>query len=258
MIQRFKRRRHQEEVLATLEQITDRLSVIERDTAASLRMSSESVWAQVFHDTVLTSRWLVDKTFSPGRWAVGYPYLYVLYRALDEARPTRILELGMGQSTKMISQYAVAHEDVQHSVVEHDQSWVEYCSRQLGLPDATEILRCDWGYESHNGTEGVRVYSGLAERVEGRRYDLISIDGPLGGDMPDYARIDVLRMIPDILADSFVLLVDDCERPGETRMAQEMCELLKKSRIKFRRGDYQGNKDVAVICSVDIGFLCSM
>ena len=53
-----------------------------------------------------------DKSFSPGRWAVGYPYLYVLYRALDEVQTAADPRTGPGQSTRMIAQYAAAHEDV--------------------------------------------------------------------------------------------------------------------------------------------------
>ena len=39
----------------------------------------------------------------PGRWAaVGFPYLYVMYRVLNEVRPEMLLEIGTGQTTKMI------------------------------------------------------------------------------------------------------------------------------------------------------------
>ena len=67
---------------------------------------SEVLWGEIFRDTIVNSIWLKDKSFSPGRWAAGYPFLYALYRVLDEARPKRILELGLGQTTRMIGQYA--------------------------------------------------------------------------------------------------------------------------------------------------------
>lgn len=251
-------RRDDERVISALEAVTSRLAAFESSSAADRRTSNELLWAEVFHDTIIASRWLVSKAFSPGRWAVGYPYLYVLYRALDETRPTRILELGLGQSTKMISQYAASDEKVLHTVVEHDERWLEFFSQHTALPKATEVLRCDWGYESYGGAERVRVYSGLAKSVRGQRFDLISIDGPLGGDMLEYARIDVLRMIPDILSDSFVILMDDCERPGEARTVEAMCEALVRAGVDFKRGDYRGDKEVVVICSLDKGFLCSM
>lgn len=69
-------------------------------------INREILWANAFHDTIIDSEWLKSKTFSPGRWGVGYQYLYVLYRVLNEIKPRNILELGMGQTTRMIGQYA--------------------------------------------------------------------------------------------------------------------------------------------------------
>ena len=98
-------------------------------SADGVRNSAEAVWAEIFNNTVTNSEWLKDKTFSPGRWAVGYPYLYVMYRVLDVVRPKAILELGLGQSTKMIAQYSMANTDVKHYVVERDLNWVAFFSK---------------------------------------------------------------------------------------------------------------------------------
>ena len=68
---------------------------------------------------------------SAGRWAVGYQYLYVMYRVLNEIHPRRILELGLGQSTRMLGQYAAAHENVSHFVVEHDPEWIDFFQRDF-------------------------------------------------------------------------------------------------------------------------------
>ena len=38
---------------------------------------------------------LINLSFSPGRGAIGYPVMYVLYRVLNEFKPTSILELGI-------------------------------------------------------------------------------------------------------------------------------------------------------------------
>lgn len=251
-------RREQERAALAAEGADARLGEVEGQLAMVARTTNETVWAEVFHDTIASSGWLKDPSFSPGRWAVGYPYLYVLYRVLDEARPARVLELGLGQSTKMISQYAAAESGIGHTVVEHDARWVEFFAAHHTMAADTELLICDWAYEMHDGVEGVRVYSGLADRLAGERFDLICIDGPLGGDMPEYARIDVLRMLPGILSDSFVIIVDDCERAGEARTLRAMSESLTRAGIGFKRGDYKGNKDVAVLCSLDRAFLCSM
>ena len=43
----------------------------------------EILWAQIFNNTISSSAWLKDASFSPGRAAVGYPFLYACYRILD-------------------------------------------------------------------------------------------------------------------------------------------------------------------------------
>ena len=72
--------------------ISNELKNISLQTSQIKKQTSEAVWAHIFHDTIVESTWLKDKTFSPGRWAVGYPYLYVMYRILNEVHPKRILE----------------------------------------------------------------------------------------------------------------------------------------------------------------------
>ena len=67
----------------------------------------EILWANIYHDTIASSDWLHDRTISPGglyRWGVGYNFLYAVYRILDEMRSRHILELGLGQSTRLSGQ----------------------------------------------------------------------------------------------------------------------------------------------------------
>ena len=88
----------------------------------------ELLWSQIYHDTVLGSDWLKNNSISPGgprRWAVGYNFLYTLYRILNEMRPKQILEIGLGQSTKLTGQYA-DYFDAKHLVVEHDLEWTKF------------------------------------------------------------------------------------------------------------------------------------
>ena len=51
-------------------------------------VNRELLWAQIWHDTAKGCEWLgEDFGVSPGRWAVGYDYLYVMTRVLEELRP---------------------------------------------------------------------------------------------------------------------------------------------------------------------------
>lgn len=220
----------------------------------------ESVWAATFRQVISTpGEWLKDTSFAPGRWAVGFPYLYMLYRTLNEMRPTSILELGLGQSTKMIGQYAAHYENVSHRVVEHDTKWVEFWKHSNPDISNTQIEMLDLTMVKHPvATHEVRCYAGFKEALGDRKYDLISIDAPFGYDMTDIARIDALSLVPDQLTGSFAIIIDDYNRTGEQGMAKLLGAKLEQAGIPHQQGIYRGEKNTAIIASSDLAFLCSM
>ena len=66
--------------------------------------TDEIVWARIWDDSKRGMKWIEDlPSISPGRWAVGYNYIYVLTRILNEMKPDRILDLGLGISSTIIS-----------------------------------------------------------------------------------------------------------------------------------------------------------
>lgn len=222
------------EQMATRKQVEALANTAERarsQAADSARHASEAVWAQIFNNTISESLWLKDKTFSPGRWAVGYPYLYIMYRVLNEARPKRILELGLGQSTRMIAQYAAAFQDVEHIVVEHDPEWVEFFCNDFPLPKNTKVVMLEREMVPYKDADAVRVFKGFKETFQGQKFDFISVDAPLGADMKQYSRIDILSVLPDVLMNSFAIMVDDYMRVGEQHMVQEMHNILHDSEL---------------------------
>ena len=220
--------------------------------------ASETVWAEIFNNVISDSSWLHNAAFSAGRWAVGYPYLYVMYRVLNEICPKRILELGLGQSTRMIGQYAMANEDVTHFVVEHDPEWIAFFKRDFALSERSRIIQLDREMEPYKEASEVRVFKGFADRFKNEKFDFISIDAPLGGDMKQYSRIDVLKILPDCLADDFVIMIDDSQRPGETQTVKEMTNKLENSGIAYKTGKYAGNKECTIISSWNLKFVCTM
>lgn len=276
--------RRENEVLAKrLEEQTVQLERMERDTQTALqkaveerkqlatavekarlqsvegtRYASEAVWAAIFNNAISGSTWLKNTTFSPGRWAVGYPALYVMYRILNEARPKRILELGLGQSTRMIAQYAAAYEDVEHIVVEHDAEWIAFFKNDFALSERTKILQLDRELVPYKDAEAVRVFKGFQEAFTGQKFDFIFVDAPLASDMKQYARIDILSILPGCFSDSFAVMLDDSGRRGEQNTLMEIKSLFEESGVDFCQGRYSGKKDCAVIASPNQRFLTTL
>ncbi|MDO4265797.1 MAG: hypothetical protein Q4C63_04955 [Eubacteriales bacterium] len=237
---------------------TELIQRVGKENHDASRFAKEAVWADVYHDTVAASEWLKEKTFSPGRWAIGYPVLYTLYRVLDEFKPKNILELGLGQSTKLISQYVASHEDVMHKVVEHDESWIEFFKNGNTISERTQIIHKQLDEMTLNDKEHIRCYKNFAEGIMPGKYDLIFIDAPIGWDMKDYSRVDVLTILEECLPTSFVIMMDDSQRSGEKQTITLLEKRLQEMGIEYETGVYNGEKQTFMLTSKKDGFLCSM
>lgn len=225
-----------------------------------LRIAKELLWRDVFVDTVKGYAWYRDKSISLGRWAIGYNYAYVLARVLDEFKPNSILECGLGQSSKIIADFVAANDDVIYDIVEQDQSWSEFFKRNCCFIEKIRIhirniIETDLLIEEGVITK-TYVYEDFESIIEGKKYALISIDGPWGSEL--YSRIDVAKHIPEILQEDFVIMVDDFERIGEQNMVNYLKKQLDNSEITYYEGKYVGEKDIYVIVSEKWRFLVSM
>lgn len=220
--------------------------------------SSESIWADIFNSTISESFWLKQKTFSPGRAALGYAALYVLYRILNGIQPKHILELGMGQSTNMITQYAASSIETEHYIVEHDPEWIKFYKKEYPLTKQTMIVQLNTAFVPYKETETVRVFQDFKNTFSGKQFDLIVIDAPFGFDMPHYARIDILELLPECLCDSFVIMIDDSQRSGEKNTIKEILSIMDDAGIAYAVGNYVGEKSTTVICSKNNTFLTTL
>lgn len=222
------------------------------------RNTEEIIWAEIFNNTISNSEWLKNQSFSAGRWAVGYPYLYVVYRILNEVRPKNLLELGLGQSTRLIGQYAASNKEVQHTVVEHDPAWIQFFEQDFPLATNSEIVLLEREYRTFREDDHVLAFKNFKETFSGRKFDFISIDAPLGSEAIVYARVDILDLLPDVLADSFIIIMDDFNRQGEKNTVAVLEEILQKNEIAYEKGIYSGKKDCIVICSKNLKYVKSM
>lgn len=251
-----------EKVDCDVKEVLSNSSAFFADTKKQLsvitKASNESVWGAVYHDAILNSDWLKDKKIFPGRWAVGYQYLYPLYRILDEFQPKRILELGLGQSTRVIGQYVEAQDAVEHIIIEHDSEYAEKFKQNFALSNRSKLQIMELTKKTLDEDDSITAYRDFSETLKNRKFDLISIDGPFGYPTKKYARIDVLEMIPDCLEPEFVIMMDDYNRAGEKHTFNVMQKKLEEAGIECFRGVYSGNKDTGVLVSKNNRFLCTM
>ena len=226
----------------------------------------ELVYAETFHDSIKGCEWLDDSKFaiSPGRWAVGYNYLYIAFRVLDEIRPQSILEFGMGQSTKLISQYVNnVGKSTYHICVEENKSWAEIFGQRFDVSNSDiKVIDTVMEHYPDNKAPIVRRFdkAKLSDAIYAKKFDFISIDGPIGSNKDSRAlsRSDILDYIPECLSSSFVIIMDDYERDEERNTSREIRRVLTENDIEWEYGLYLGESMVNVICSKDLAYLCSL
>ncbi len=219
-----------------------------------IELSRENNWAFIFNNTIADSCWLRNKSFSPGRWASNYSFLYILYRVLNDVKPQAIIEFGLGQTTRMIVQYGKSF-NVNPLTIEHDERWSNYFCQATELSGEGLIVHLDLEERYYKGFK-TTAYSGLQDVAENKKYDLIVLDGPFASDR--FSRIQILDLIPDHLADSFCIIIDDFDRRGEKDTVKEVKRILAERKINFVCGYYAGTKAQQLICSPDWGFLTGL
>ena len=220
--------------------------------------NQELLWAKIWDDTKTNIIW-IDKLpgLSPGRWAVGYNYLYVMPRILNEKKPRCVLDLGLGISSSLISAYfeGCNVENGIHDVIEQDETWISFYRNANRLSQTTNIHHVEVVEKNFDGVV-YYAYEDISSIIKNKKYDVISVDGPWGS--AQRSRRDIVEYIPEILNDSFVIVFDDSERNGERNTIEEIKKRLKDKGVDYCEGVYQSLKSCTVICSYDNRFFCSL
>ena len=209
-----------------------------------------------FDDSIRDCPWLQYKSFSPGEWAVDYGCLYTLYRILNDVHPKSILEFGLGQSSKLIHQYADYYKkDVNAITYEHDSEWIDFFSKGKYGNYNVNIYQTELLETEYKG-EKILSYKDNCKELLCRKFDMIMIDAPFGSE--HYSRSHILNLIPNCLANSFCIIMDDYNRQGEQETIKELENILSSNGIRFLSTVYKTCKEHYLVCSNDLRFLCSL
>lgn len=210
-------------------------------------MLDELLWAETFHDSIRGMEWVEKLNLNIGRWAGGYNLFYLLNRILGDYKPVKILELGLGETTKFISTYAENNSKIKlHTIIEQDADWKNLFEKKFVLSKSSEILLSDVEEITVNGFQ-TKIYSKLSNKIK-TPYDLYLIDGPKGSKR--YSRYDILNIAEDFnIDDEFVIVFDDAQRLGEKDTINKLITRLNEIGIKINCGSFKGKKNVFVIAT---------
>ena len=136
-------------------------------------------------------------------------------------------------------------------VVEQDYDWLSFFLNENKINDRVQIYHRDI-----RQIDNWYIYDDFDSVVSGKKYTVISIDGPWGGKR--ISRTDIIDHIPMLLDDSFAILLDDYHRPGEQAMVQMLSEKLNSCGIIHNIRSYGGEKVMAIIVSENNRFLTTL
>lgn len=217
--------------------------------------NKEILKAFIFNDSIKDCEWLKYKSFSAGQWAVDYGCLYTLFRVLNDIHPKNILEFGLGQSSKLIHQYANYYKDVNALTYEHDSKWIDFFYKGKSGDYNVNIYKTELEEVEYHGIKTLS-YKDDCEELKGQKFDMIMIDAPFGSAR--YSRSQILNIAPECLAETFCIIMDDFNRNGEQETIAELQNILQSNGIKTVKAIYSASKDHCLICSNDLKFLSSL
>ena len=210
-----------------------------------IAQNEELLWASIFHDSIKGKKGIENLDINIGRWAGSYSFFYVLNRILNDYQPKKIIEFGLGESSKFISTYLDNYLwNSEHLIIEQDDNWKILFENKFNLCTRSSVIVLPLIKKKYKGFE----YNGY-EQIENTvdsKFDLYIIDGPFGS--PNYSRFDVYRLAEKLtVEDDFIILIDDYDRIGEKETTEELLSMFKAKNIPVYTAIYKGLKSVKVI-----------
>lgn len=190
-----------------------------------------------------------------------------IVKILALCAPNSVLELGSGQSTKVLAQYARSHPAAQVLTIEEDEGWHRRLSSGLDAPanhryEACRLEAREVSLPNNRGTVATSWYRNGEALLAGRRFELIIVDGPTnsrrGDEFVRYSRSGFIPSLPSILAESFAVVIDDTDNFGYELTARSMQEAIAATGRAVHAFHLHGVKSQTILCSPDWQFLRSV
>lgn len=170
--------------------------------------SLEIAFADIFRQLQSRCPWL-DHTIYPVGGAASHSFVCILVRTLEECGIKTVIEFGAGQSSKILSKWALTTGGKVFTV-EQDAYWADHCRNELAHPNYHVIhapmCKLPSGLEWYDEAE-------IKRQLGGVKADLIIVDGPIG--TPRWSRAGIIECFAALCQPEWAVLWDDLERFGD-------------------------------------------
>lgn len=207
----------------------------------------EILWGHKYRDSINDKEWLKNKSYYFNVYAANYCFFYLLNRVLFETKPKSILEIGLGETSKLVSHYL---DNLLFNstcdIIDTNFDWINYFNSNFSLNERIKIYHSELNdIEVRN--RRVEVLTNISS-LKNKSYDLYLVDGPIGCE--GFSRYDIVLLAEDFLPNKeFIIIFDDYNRPGEQRTIECLFEVFKNKNIKYYTSTYEGLKTVLLILS---------
>ena len=194
-----------------------------------------------------------DFTFFPDGFAANASLLYLLFKILQKIKPSGILELGSGQSTKFTTRYVQENDRSEITILEDSEEWYEKTKPDIFTSKRSRYI-CSPLDQTKFGKRTCIWYSTKILVEEDKTYDLILVDGPHGTRRN--SRIGIANFIPKIIDEkNFIIVFDDAARIGEQDTIKALKKIFRKNSISFVEFHVYGSKKQTCLISPNYSFL---
>jgi hypothetical protein len=180
----------------------------------------ETVYEIAYLDLAKRTEWVREVPMaSPDGGTASYSLLYTLLSLFRNQAFTSLLELGVGQSSRLLAQYAGSLQ-IPWTAIEEDQFWLQQVAG--GFANVTPV------YAPLKPTcAGGKDVLWYGCDVPATKFDFVLIDGPAARARAQrYSRLGILSWLPQILKRDFVIVIDDASRPGERLLVELILKRL--------------------------------
>lgn len=207
----------------------------------------EFIYQSKFRKLLKRKNWDSLK-IKPGGFAANYSLLYFLTKLLEDKKPNKTLELGSGETTKLLFRYVKENIASDTIVLEDNIEWYNdikenfiaerfsYLCKPLKEVEVNDRI-CNWfSYD----------FSNLNQQE--KKFNLVLIDGPRGTRR--FSRLGIAKYLPDILDQTnFVVIFDDSSRKGEEDTIRIVLDKFDAIGLDYTKFDLYGSKKQTCIAS---------
>jgi hypothetical protein len=171
--------------------------------------NSELLYADAFRGAAAALGVALPPLYPLGA-AANYSLLYVVLRAMTETPASRVLDIGVGQTTKLLDSIAKVRP-IDVVSIESDRDWATRIATTVAHPVLISSLV----------VRTVRRQEALcfdSTNITGH-FNAVIVDGPMGSRRR--SRWGVLEILDRCLAEDFLVIFDDASRRGELDTVRE-------------------------------------